>query len=722
MKRPIIILNLSFVLGILCNEFIEMNSNFLLFVSFVSVFVLVNKSKILSIALLVFFSAYIITSISYPQLQTEESSSIATILSKKENNYSKEYIIKLKKINGRNTQTRVRLLSKMDLNVGDDITLEGFFERVYNLKNFKVFDNERYLKTKKVFYQIESDRIKIIKTNTSLKNKIKDDISRLFDDNLNPDSSALMKSMILSINSENELINSFRDLGLAHVLAISGIHINILIYFLEKLGRNIKFSRKTYAFFIVIILVIYGYIIDFPASLLRALFMYILSLLSIYTYRLNDKINDLFLSMFILLIINPFYIYSIGFYLSYSAVFSIYYIAPHLKRLLPKIPQSLNVPIALQIGLFPFIIYYFNSINLISIIANFMIIPIISISLITGFLYVIFRIKFLALLIDGSFQIISRTIEGVVYISGNLEISFKSFDIREIIIFYITLIIIFNYKIIIYKLKNKSMYILIVIVLLLSKLIIPQTIVNFIDVGQGDAAIIRSSGKVVMVDVAGNYLNMESSANRLVDYLNKNGIYGIDALFISHDDVDHSGNLQYLLDKLQIGEIYSNNLEDSNSKKMKNGDMLKISDLDIKVILDGENSNNSNDSSLVLLINAHNKTILFTGDVEENEKFIKVNRRIDFLKVSHHGSKFSTSEDFLERNSISNAIISVGRKNSYGHPHQETLDRLEEKNIKIYRTDMMGNIQISINPFGYSIRPYNEKIDIFEFIKSIILF
>lgn len=723
MKRPIILFNVSFILGVLLNEFIETSLNLLLILSILFSIVIFLKSKIFLIAFTIFISGYFITSISYPQLQNKEYETVARVSGVEENQFNKKYIIELKWINGKRTYLKAILISDININVGNEIKIKANLEKIYNLKNYKVFNNERYLRSKKIFYQIKSNDIEILSNKTSIKHKIIDDISKFFDQNLNQKSSSLMKSMILSVKSEESLIEDFRSLGLAHILAISGLHINIIINALEKLGKNFRLSRKAYTVLLISILMIYGYIIDFPACLLRALFMYILSIISITTYRIRDKINDLFLSMFLLLIINPFYVYSIGFYLSYSAVFSIYYISPKLENLFPKLSKSLITPFALQIGLFPFTIYFFNSVNVISILSNILIIPIASLSLIFGFIFLVLRFRIIVYIIEGTVLLTEKIVLGIKLISDNLEISFSSFDTQEIILYFCILIVLLNLKMIKYKLRKvKKSLLIFPCIILIVKIFIPQTIVNFIDVGQGDAALIRSNGIVAMIDVGGNYLNLESSAEKLAEYLNKNGVSKIHYLFISHDDIDHSGNLEYLKEKIKIESIYANKLDKYKTTKVLATDKIKIGHSIIEVVLDGLNAKTSNDSSLVLKLNSFKTNILFTGDVEENEKFIKIDDRISFLKVSHHGSKFSTTENFLINNNIENAIISVGKNNNYGHPNEETLQRLEDRNIKVYRTDTLGNIEIKINPFGFYIRPYDKKTDIFDWIIGILLY
>ena len=129
----------------------------------------------------------------------------------------------------------------------------------------------------------------------------------------------------------------------------------------------------------------------------------------------------------------------------------------------------------------------------------------------------------------------------------------------------------------------------------------------------------------------------------------------------------------------------------------------------------------SNDSSVVLLLKVFNSNFLLTGDIEESEDKIMIKENIDFLKVAHHGSKYSTRELFLSNNKIKNAVISVG-KNRYGHPSQEVLSRLNSKNINILRTDIDGNIEIKISPYGYHIKSYLGKRNIGDLLMELVFY
>ena len=207
--------------------------------------------------------------------------------------------------------------------------------------------------------------------------------------------------------------------------------------------------------------------------------------------------------------------------------------------------------------------------------------------------------------------------------------------------------------------------------------------VYFVNVGQGDSIIIKNKSHTVMIDTGG-YKSFDMATESLIPFMNKKKITHIDALILTHDDFDHSGAKDSLIENFKVDNILTE----------KNQFPYQIGDLYIEN-LNTFNFDEANDNSLVLSLEFIGKKFLFTGDasVKTEEKIIsKYNVDCDILKVGHHGSNTSTSEKFLKACSPEEAVISCGGKNYYGHPHQEIIDRLNKYNVKIRRTDEEGTI------------------------------
>ena len=207
--------------------------------------------------------------------------------------------------------------------------------------------------------------------------------------------------------------------------------------------------------------------------------------------------------------------------------------------------------------------------------------------------------------------------------------------------------------------------------------------VYFVNVGQGDSIIIKNKIHTVMIDTGG-YKNFDMAEETLIPFMYKKKITHLDALILSHDDFDHAGAKESLIEKFKVYNI----LTEPKQFPYEVGDLKfeNLNDFDFE---------DENDKSLVLSLNFIGKKFLFTGDASVNteEKMIeKYDVDCDILKVGHHGSNTSTSEKFLKLASPEEAVISCGEKNYYGHPHQDIINRLEKYNVKIRRTDQEGTI------------------------------
>lgn len=720
MKRPIIYLILSLLSGILSYEFLIIDIYFILIFITILILFYIKDRNIAIVSLLFFLIGYIFTSLSYPNIEMGKKVELeAIIIDKKTYEYGNTYTLEIKNIDSKKYNMKSILSDKGNYEIMDRINIYGNFKNFDSLDNFNTFNYKKYLKTKKIFYEFKADKVEFISHESSIKFKIREYIDSFFSNNLGITASKFMKSMIIGIDEEDELFEDFRDLGLSHILAISGLHVNILVMFLDFIGKNIGANKKYYGIFIMVFLAFYGYIISFPVSIVRVISMYIFNYLNIYLYKPKDNINTILFGILIVLLTNPFFIYSVGFYLSFGAIFSIYYINEKMENIFPNIPKWLLTLFSVQFGTLPFVLYYFNTYNLLSLLANLIIIPIMSYVLISGFVYLAIPFLPLGYIIDGVFELIKYIVDGISSISNIFEMKFYSFTFMSIFLYFIFLICVFNYRYLLQNAKNILLFSFCFFFILVKSLFFQVVTINFIDVGQGDSLMIRAD-ETILYDTGGNPLNTESSGTKYVDYLRKNGIKKINKIFLSHDDLDHIGNLDKILENIKVDEIYGNSKKHI-TQEVHRGEIFKGRNYSIQVILDGKDGLSSNDSSVVLLLKVFNSNFLLTGDIEESEDKIMIKENIDFLKVAHHGSKYSTRELFLSKNKIKNAVISVG-KNRYGHPSQEVLSRLNSKNINILRADIDGNIEIKISPYGYHIKSYLGKRNIGDLLMELVFY
>ena len=233
----------------------------------------------------------------------------------------------------------------------------------------------------------------------------------------------------------------------------------------------------------------------------------------------------------------------------------------------------------------------------------------------------------------------------------------------------------------------------------------------FLDVSQGDSILLHYPHNKynILIDTGGNY-NYEISKNIIIPYLKSKGINKIDYLILTHGDYDHMGESINLIENFKVEKVIFNcdefnDLEKElikvlEKKKIKYYSCIKELYIDKNKLqfLNTKEYDNENDNSSVIYFNYYNYKFLFMGDAStEREKDIleKYNLKdVDFLKVGHHGSNTSSSEEFINSINPKYSLISVGKNNRYGHPNKEVLDTLNDS--KIYRTDQDGSIMFKI--------------------------
>lgn len=240
--------------------------------------------------------------------------------------------------------------------------------------------------------------------------------------------------------------------------------------------------------------------------------------------------------------------------------------------------------------------------------------------------------------------------------------------------------------------------------------------IQYLDVGQADASLIRlPNGQTMLIDAGGN-----ATADQLVEYIKGQGIQRIDFLIGTHPHEDHIGGLDKVVDAFSIGEIYLPKIADSQVPTTKTYEdvltaiekkglrinrgkagtvMFQKEELSAELLApNSDDYDGLNSYSIVVMLTYGEKKFLFMGDAEtdsEEEILARFGVKADVLKCGHHGSSTSTSQAFLDKVSPEYAVISCGKDNSYGHPHQETLEALEKKNVAVYRTDLHHTIVAS---------------------------
>ena len=663
-----------------------------------------KKLMAFPIALSIGFSLSFYKLDSYRLIDNSDEKLEITITEKRKVDDSYRYFVKVR---GANISEKSVIFTEEDFPIGQKYLIDGEIALANKNTNPNLFNYRNYLISKGIGSNIKIKRIYKEGRSSSillnLRNKFYNYIHKIFVNNLNKNSANFVISVVLGENLiQNEDI---KDLGLAHILAVSGLHIDLLIgfilYVFSKINLNYRYgymSALTLAF-------LYGALIGFPYSIIRVLIINLIGFLAFLYQYPEDKIKSLLIAALVILIYNPFAVLNAGFVLSFVATSGVYLVYPKLRKYLNKdlLAENIGFTTAIQATLLPFTAYYYGKINFISILANFLIVPVFTLAMYIIFAIIIFY-PILSFVMTSFFVIINYLLESML----NLTLMLNSFRFLNIEFIHQSILIsIYLYFLILVsvyiKKSNKKLiknfYIVNIVVIMLSlgyEKLNPETSFSMIDIGQGDTFLINDRGDYYLIDVGGpKFDNYDSGEKILVPYLKSIGVRDIKAVFISHEDRDHSGNMEILNKNFNIKNVITSqnnigSLAKYQPKIIKKNDKIKLKNGYIACVFDGTKGE-ENAESMGLLININGTKILTLGDLpKEYEDTLDI--KADILKVSHHGSKTSTSKEFVGKVSPKAALISAGRNNRYSHPTTEVLENLD--GIKIYNTQTDGMVKI----------------------------
>lgn len=508
-------------------------------------------------------------------------------------------------------------------------------------------------------------------------------IEDIFLSNFSGNEKALISSLLFSRKDyENELIKSFSSLTILYLASTSGM----LFSFGIKCFRNIVSRFASERIEEILALIFASILFVFTRSKIGCLRVLLLLFLRFVCKKKGYKLNYLEqISIVGLLIafIDFHNVLQVGYIIGFGLSISIFIFRPMIAKY-KRIPRALLLFCYIRIFLFPFQLSFANGeYHLFSFIFFYFLYPLILLIYILG-IFSLFLFPLITPII-GITSVIKAMLDAFAKIDFTLK--FLPISKGEIVIFYIVfsiVMILLDLKEHLIKISILSTYLFSIIFSYIPTLNLISQEVSFINVGQGDSIIIRDKSKTVMIDTGGN-LSFDMAKDVLIPYLRKKRIYKIDALILTHGDFDHDGAKDSLIKQYNVKEVL-----DKKEQFPYSVGSIKLENLN-KYNLEGEN-----ESSLAFYCEFLNKKWLFMGDcpkeVELNIIRDNPNLDCDILKAGHHGSKTSSCDEFLDKVTPSEAIISCGAKNKYGHPNKEVIERMNQKGIKIRRTDKEGTI------------------------------
>lgn len=650
---------------------------------------------------------------------------------------------------------------------GDIVKVKGKIIIPTLLNNPGEFNYKLYLYSTNIHGIISTySEVEKIANKVTLKDKIFRKIysfKKSVEENLNKSLGTKEASLAMSLvygessNLEESIKTSFSNIGISHLMSVSGTHIASVLLLVNMFFKKKTKKVKVKAILGIILMIMYVTFTGFSLSSVRALFMTSITMICKSFHLQISKCKIFSITFILMLLYVPFGIFNLGFQLSFLSVFGIYLFHKYINRLLLSkvkvkkdtilfkilkyIITCVSLTISVKFVILPLEINSFNRISFPIIISNVLIgalcIPIRSV----GMLGVIFSFVpqvsfFLFTLLKPFISLIYFLVTSLNSIS--FEITVASLPTIFICVYYILIFCIYLLlKLKNIKGKNKSKYNLQRVYLVIKKcciflfasLIVSIVMLNiyfknyskevyFFNVEQGDMSYIKYGDESIIVDIGS--LRKGLAANVISAYFKKYNLNSVDVIIISHLHTDHVNGLEEFVKNFDVGMVVFANPEQETETYTKLVEMLEKNNIAVKEVL-GESyinlenikiqillpdvsyieSDNLNTNSIICKVTAGDKNILYMGDADKasEEKLMDKYQglgKIDILKVGHHGSKTSTTSEFVEYVNPKHSVISA-KKKYYGHPHESVLENLRNFNVMIHITEKVGAIKFSLN-------------------------
>ncbi|MCX7746738.1 MAG: DNA internalization-related competence protein ComEC/Rec2 [Clostridia bacterium] len=649
-----------------------------------------------------------------------------------------------KDVKGKILLTTLRNKDTYTFQYGNGITIKGILNLPSGKRNPGGFDYRRYLSQSGISATVFGNREDIeiqsdfngnffVKAGFTLRNKI----VHVINQSLPREQAGLLNGMLIGYRGglDKEMQESFSNAGLSHLMAVSGMNVAFIVIPLVFLFRKLTLKQRTANSIIILVLILFVFITGFSPSVVRAVIMGIIILLGQIIRREPDIYTSIAFAAVLILVYNPGSLFDIGFQLSFIATLSLVMFYSQIKKFITAkfipdfIKDVLAATLAATVGTLPITAFYFNKISVISVVSNLLAVPLVQIITILGF----------AMAITG--QVSGWLAEMIGYINSTLlsfillvtktssklpwaVVRVVTPSLFSVLLYYGIAFFFLWYKPL-YQIKVQfKHYAAVILVLLTVKglgMLTPKGLeVVFIDVGQGDSALVKTyTGKTVLIDGGGfsSKMNRDSDMGKtvVIPFLLDYGISELDMVVATHGHDDHLQGLISVLKDFNVRNLVVPHVKEAKEfnlaldiaksndilvKDVKKGDTIVLDNKTYFDVINPDKAVNADESSLnntsvVLKLCYKETSVLFTGDMEKGleEKLIAEIGKIDadVLKVGHHGSVTSSCEEFLESVMPKAAVISVG-KNNFGHPSKVVVKRLADRKIETFRTDRDGAV------------------------------
>ncbi len=632
--------------------------------------------------------------------------------------------------------------------VGSILSLSGTIYPIEEPTNPGQFNSRLYYAGKGISYTLYADQVSHMGgTVHPVKEqllRLQKRIGQIYETVLEKPEDGILKAMVLGDKTEldSEVQKLYQQNGISHVLAISGLHISLIGMGFYKILKRITGYRLISAIPTIALLMAYGWMTGGSLSSVRAVGMCAIAILADLVGRTYDMLTAMGVMLLVIASTNPLAVKQSAFLLSFGAVLGIAWFSPlwtlaEKKKKKRKWREGLQTSLSVLLMTFPVLLQFFSEYALYSTLLNLLVIPLMSVLMAAGILCgAVGLLNLQAARLPG---LVCHGILSVYQWMGNLCLRLPGSvvtigipDPWKVLVYYLTLALALF---LLYKEKQRKKYwrkqepfrisrrilcwcqgSIFFILLLLCVHYQSGMEICMLDVGQGDCLFwelpdgttFLSDGGSTSVSDVGNY--------RIVPFLKARGVHKIDYLLISHMDQDHINGIKEVLEdgSIQVGQALLPGLqrkddaylemevllENANVEKLclNSGDLAAQGDYSMRCLwppVEGQ-TDDRNKMSLVMEVEYGEFRMLLTGDIDEQaERQLAATGQletVDILKVAHHGSRYSSSPEFLAQVTPAVSLISCSATNRYGHPGQETLERLQTEKSAVRITKNCGAI------------------------------
>ncbi|WP_195578168.1 DNA internalization-related competence protein ComEC/Rec2 [Blautia intestinalis] len=633
---------------------------------------------------------------------------------------------------------KVYLNKEEQIRIGMFLRVCGKLEEIPGPRNPGEFDSKQYYACRKIYYQMKDGEVCDKSTGYSYFGQFLQEIRQKAETILDEAAGAyagIFQAMILGErgNLDAETKMQYQMAGIMHILAISGLHISFVgmgfFRLLKKAGAGNGVAGAVSAFLIYA----YGIVTGGSVSAMRAVGMFLVLVGAGIAGRSYDLLSAMALSAIVLLLDAPAYLYNVSFLLSFGAVIGIGALTPEICSLLnlkKRTAKSLAGSVIVWLITLPIALHAYGEVSLAGVILNLLVLPTSGIVLASG----IFALPVGIFVIEIAKRVVfpgkcvlflyEKLCEVVGWIPHSTWIA-GSPQLWQCAVYYVMLGVAFaGVK---WGKKAASVALVIFAVVFLGYHSRNGLAITCLDIGQGDCCVLKMPGGENFLIDGGSSNKKNTAVYQILPYLKNQGIAILDGIFVSHTDQDHISGIEELLElcaqKLTTVRVKNLILPDWDTtggeyeklkmlaeqtgirvQTVREGNLLKTKEAQIEILApeNGADGSDTNEDGMVMKVHFGKFRGLFTGDIgaETEKKLLDSMEDVDFLKVAHHGSKYSTCQGFLDVVSPEIAVISCSAKNTYGHPSADTIKKLEDCGAQVEYTMKNGAITVRTDGEG----------------------